>query len=138
MLEDDGRYIPNGCVPYAISQASGISIHDVLDVCARHGWGSDGMHTEHALAAAAELGLRLIPGPVGLLGPKPTLRRLLGALPTATSYIAETRDHWLAIVNGVNRDPADKSRRTEVIRYWEVQRGGRRDHSPCCVAGDAS
>lgn len=37
MLEDDGRCIPNGCVPYAISQACALPIAEVMEVCRRHG-----------------------------------------------------------------------------------------------------
>ncbi len=126
MLEDDGRCIPNGCVPYAISQVCALPIAEVLEVCRRYGWAEDeGIGNAHAIAAVSELGWRMVPGALAQTSGKVTLRRLLGSLSTRKNYIVATKGHWLAVVGGENRDQAEKSMRTLVDRYWEVQREGR-------------
>lgn len=122
MLEDDGRCIANSCVPYSISQAGALPIADVLSVCAKHGWSeSGGMYDSHGIQAAGELGVRMLPRQVAGIQGRPTLRKLLTTLHPAKNYIVATKEHWLAVVNGENRDPANTSMRTEVFAYWEVQ-----------------
>lgn len=121
MLEDDGRCIASGCVPYSISQAGALPIADVLPVCAKHGWSeSNGMYDSHGILAAGELGLRMLPRQVLGIEGKPTLRKLLATLHPAKNYIVDTKEHWLAVVHGENRDTADTSMRAEVFAYWEV------------------
>lgn len=136
MLDDDGRYIPNGCVPYAISKAGGLALPDVLEVCLRSGWSEiDGMDEQRGIHAAQMLGLKMVPAPFGGVGArmvagKPTLRKLISAFSPVKSYIIATRGHWLAFVNNAICDPAGTSLRTEVLCHWEVQRArskGRRN-----------
>lgn len=125
MLEDDGRCIESGCVPYSISQVGGLPMPQVLKTCQSHGWSEDnGMPEDQGIEVAQRLGLRMIPGHMGMIGNKLTLRRLLDTLSPRKSYIVATRGHWLAVVNGINRDQGGTNMRTEVTGYWEVQRVG--------------
>lgn len=121
MLEDDGRCVHNGCVPYSISQAGEVPINEVLAVCTRHGWSeAGGMYDTHGILAAAELGLSMVPRQmVGIEG-KLTLRKLLERLTPTKNYIVATRNHWLAVVKGESRDQANTSMRAEVAGYWEI------------------
>lgn len=129
MLEDDGRYIVNGCVPYAISQAGGLPIDEVVRVCREYGWREfDGMCEDHGLLAATAIGLQLSPKRIpGTM----TLRQFLNQLDLGKTYIVSTRDHWLAVVKGENRDVAKTSMRVHVLHYWEVSDPKRSSSMPC-------
>lgn len=120
MLEDDGRYIAGGCVPYALSQAGGLPIAQVLERCRARGWSENGMPVPDAIVAARELGITLTRSAAWRGAGKRTLRRVLDALRTDQTYVLATKDHWLAVVRGENRDPADTSLRAEVEGCWEV------------------
>lgn len=78
------------------------------------------MDGARAIDALYELGWRMDQGtyPSGKL----TLRRLLDSISPRKSYIVATRDHWLAVVDGENRDPAGTGMRSLVSAYWEVER----------------
>lgn len=122
MLDDDGRCIQSGCVPYSISQAGGLPMPQVLEVCRDRGWcEGEGIPEDKGIDAARVLGLRVTAGHVQMVAGKLTLRRLLDTLSPTKNYIVATRGHWLAVVKGENRDQADTSLRTEVTGYWEVQ-----------------
>lgn len=122
MQEDDGRHIESGCVPYSISQAGELPMEDVLRVCAKHGWRENhGMFDSDGLAAANELGLQLVPIQSRMIAGKRTLRRELASLPPSKNYIVSTNNHWLAVVRGKSRDPAETNLRTEVQFCWEVK-----------------
>jgi hypothetical protein len=121
MIDDDGRTVAGGCVPYSISQASGLPMSRVLEVCRDRGWGEgDGMPEDEGIQAARTVGLRMVPGRVPMIAGKQTLRRILDALSPMKNYIVATRGHWLAVVKGENRDQANTNLRTEVTGYWEV------------------
>jgi len=121
MLEDDGRYIEAGCVPYTISQAGGLLMERVVEVCREHGWregaGMSGNTT--GLAAARALGLAVKRVPLDFDG-RPTLRRVMTVLSQDKSYIVAIKEHWLPVVRGENRDSAESSLRSEVECCWEV------------------
>ncbi|WP_341744756.1 hypothetical protein [Azonexus hydrophilus] len=121
MLEDDGRCVASGCVPYSISQAGEVPMADVLVVCSKHGWSeNNGMYDTHGVLAAGELGIRMLPRKTDITEGKLTLRKLLDMLSPTKNYIIATRKHWLAVVKGENRDQADTGMRAEVSAYWEV------------------
>lgn len=121
MLADDGRCIASGCVPYSISQAGGLPMTEVLAVCTKHGWSeANGMYDAHGILAAKELGLHMQLRQPETVDGRLTLRKLLGMLSPAKSYIVSTRNHWLAVVKGESRDQANTSMRAEVAGYWEV------------------
>lgn len=126
MIPDDGRYVESGCVPYSLSQVSGVPMSRVLEICRPLGFREGyGMDTSKGLQAARELGLMVTKGhlpPAHLAAGKLTLRRLIDTLSPTKSYLVEVNGHWLAIVNGQNRDQADTSKRSEVRAFWEVSR----------------
>jgi hypothetical protein len=122
MLEDDGREIDGGCVPYAISQAGEVSIARALEACRKYGWTETaGMRTENGLAAARECGLDLARALQSSAAGKYTLRKLFNWLSPENSYIVSIRGHWLAYVRGENRDQAETHLRAEVLDCWEVR-----------------
>lgn len=128
MLEDDGRCTPDGCVPYAISQAGGLPFEAVLRACQDFGWREDGgMESGKALAAATLLGLEMrsvsFPAERGLL----TLKKLIHRLDPLRDYIVATNGHWLAVVKGENRDQADTHMRSKVGACWLVMK--RNEHA---------
>ncbi len=125
MLADDGRATLGGCVPYALSQAGALEFDTVLAACSQRGWcASDGMHVGDALIAAADLGLSTLcldPADVARSSSgKVTLRQMLQQLDPEKAYILGTREHWLAVVRGENRDASGTHLRAEVIACWEV------------------
>lgn len=123
MLEDDGRCIAGGCVPYSLSQTTGLDIDEVLEACRERGWREgEGMDAICGIETASALGFRMVETHALVATGKLTLRKLLDTLSPAKSYIVATRGHWLAVVNGENRDQADTNMRAKVIGCWEVQR----------------
>lgn len=122
MLEDDGREIDGGCVPYAISQAGCLGIDHVLQVCRQHGWREGvGMFEDAGVAAAAECGVEMVVQPLPDAKGALTLAKLLPHLSSAKRYIVATKDHWLAVVAGENRDPAGTHGRSGVLAVWEIR-----------------
>jgi hypothetical protein len=122
ILDDDGRDLHNGCVPYSLSQATGLPMPEVVEVCRKHGWRDNtGMYSSDAIVAARDLGFHLNPINVPIQTGQPTLRRTLDQLPKDKKYIVCTDSHWLAIINGQNRDQSDTSMRRKVLACWEVQ-----------------
>lgn len=120
LVEDDGRMTRNGCVPYSISQASGLPMESVLGVCKAHGFSEeDGLLEDSGIEAARALGLSVVPGRIEIVG-RLTLRRVLNMLSPAKNYIVSTRGHWLAVVQGNNCDQSDTSMRSEVVGFWEI------------------
>ncbi len=122
MLEDDGRYVEAGCVPYSISKVGGFPMEKVLEVCRERGWSEQhGMDDHEGISVARSFGLnveffrhlRHVEGRV-------TLRRVLDILPAGKNYIIATKRHWLPVVRGENCDPANTSLRSEVLNCWEV------------------
>jgi hypothetical protein len=123
MVDDDGRYIDSGCVPYAISQAANIQFDDVVSVCRDLGWSEGvGMAEDLGVLAAQRFGLKMIPSHQIMVAGKPTLRKVLDTLSPARTYIVSTRNHWLAVVRGESRDQGETHMRTEVSGFWEVMR----------------
>lgn len=125
MIEDDGRYIENGCVPYSLSQAGGLPIDEVIAACSRHGWSqTDGMLDACGIVAAKELGLRLVlSDPFHRASARErtmTLARTLAILPSDRNHIVATKGHWLPVVQGQNRDPAQTHMRAQAQSVWEV------------------
>lgn len=121
MLEDDGRYIEAGCVPYTISQVGGFTMEKALEVCRERGWTEQhGMHDYDGLAAARALGLTVTMFPLRGIDGKPTLRRVMDILSPTKNYIIGIKGHWLAVVRGENRDQGGNSLRVEVLNCWEV------------------
>ncbi|WP_334043638.1 hypothetical protein [Burkholderia ambifaria] len=122
MLEDDGRCVESGCVPYALSQAGALPIDQVLEVCRECGWiEGNGIESDSGLEAARRLGIELTPCRNERVAGTLTLRRLFDQLSPAKSYIVAVRGHWLAFVRGENRDQSDTHLRSEVIECWEVR-----------------
>lgn len=120
MLDDDGRNVNGGCVPYSLSQVTDIPMSQVLELCRRHGWSEKtGMYAEHGVVVASQLGFQLEPAQQRIAG-KLTLRRILNQLSPSKKYIVGTRNHWLAVVHGENRDQTGTGMRAEVISCWEV------------------
>lgn len=120
MLDDDGRYTASGCVPYAISQVSGLPFDHVLAACRIRGWTEDeGMLAEQGIALMREFGLIVRRGDLGT--GKLTLRRFLDNASPDKRYIVATRDHWLAVVLGRNCDSTDTAMRAVVYEFWEVE-----------------
>ncbi|AQH05751.1 hypothetical protein A9R05_42810 (plasmid) [Burkholderia sp. KK1] len=125
MLDDDGRCIDSGCVPYSISQAGELPIEEVINVCRECGWSEGyGIDTHNGIAAAHQLGLTMSPWRGMRVAGKLTLRKLFEQLDPACHYIIATKGHWLAVVRGENRDQADTHLRSEVLDCWEVRRAG--------------
>lgn len=125
MLDDDGRYIDGGCVPYAISQAGGIPMDHAVAVCRKHGWAEgQGIEGFGGVAAAVACGLVLVEQEVRQIAGTLTLRKLFDRLPSSGSYIVAIRGHWLAFVGGENRDQAGTHLRAEVTSCWEVLSSG--------------
>jgi len=123
MLDDDGRCIDSGCVPYAISQAGGVPFERALNVCRAHGWRADNGIDEHrGIEAAIACGLEMREWKEQRVAGTLTLRRLFDRLSPAGNYVVATRGHWLAVVKGENRDQADTHLRSEVLACWEVRR----------------
>lgn len=121
MLDDDGRCVDSGCVPYAISQVSGIDFDTVLEACRHAGWREGvGLAEDRAIDVAHGLGLRLSHGLMRGAGKALTLRRFMDTADLNATYLVSTGGHWLAVVNGCNRDQADTSMRTLVRAYWSV------------------
>lgn len=124
MLEDDGRYIVGGCVPYALSRAGELPIQEVIRECRTFGWREEsGMHDHHAIDAAAALGLRV--RRVAHACAPPTLRRVVATLDSRKRFVVATTGHWLAVVNGeVIDNCANTHARTHVRALYEVERRG--------------
>lgn len=123
MLDDDGRYTEGGCVPYTISQVGGLPIAGVLEACRERGWSEGfGMHDQAGLSVARAFGLEVMAVPLDGVRGRLTLRRVLDRLSAEKNYIIATNCHWLPIVRGENRDPAETSMRSEVLNCWEVGR----------------
>lgn len=124
MLEDDGRYVEAGCVPYAISKVCEVPFDEALMRCKEKGWSSrGGMHSGQGLAVVRELGLIPLPwDEFHTIDGKPTIKRVLQALERGKNYIVAIKGHWLPIVQGHNLDPAESSLRAEVEHCWEVVR----------------
>lgn len=121
MLEDDGRCVPDGCVPYSLSQAGGLPFEMAIRTCQNFGWREgEGMEREKALAAATIMGLEMhpvsFPAERGLL----TLKKLIHSLDPLRNYIVATNAHWLAVVKGENRDQAETHMRSKVLACWLV------------------
>lgn len=122
MLEDDGRYVASGCVPYSISQAGGIQMDRAVEVCRSFGWNEgDGIDEVEGIAAARACGLEMVSVQPQRIAGSQTLRKVLDRLPRIGIYIVATREHWLAFANGENLDPAETHLRTEVTGCWEVR-----------------
>ncbi|KND62290.1 hypothetical protein BVER_01744 [Candidatus Burkholderia verschuerenii] len=124
MLDDDGRDVQGGCVPFSISKACGVEFSTVLHVCQRHGWSHGGMAQSKAINAARELGfeleLRSLKG-IGS-GKAPTLKRLISELPTDRTYIVGVNGHWLALVRGEIMDnDANTGYGRKVVELYEVK-----------------
>lgn len=121
MLDDDGRYTEGGCVPYAISQVGGLPIAAVLEACRERGWSEGfGMRDRDGLSVARAFGLEVMTVPLAGVRGRLTLRRVLDRLSAQKNYIIATNGHWLPIVGGENRDPAETSMRSEVLNCWEI------------------
>ncbi len=119
MLDDDGRYTPAGCVPYTLSQVSGLPFGHVLAACRARGWTEkDGLSDQHGIAVARDFGLVVRPGAMGV--GNLTLRGFLDSASPLKRYIVGTKWHWLAVVRGSNRDSADTNMRAKVYEVWEV------------------
>lgn len=122
MLEDDGRCTPAGCVPYSISQVCAKPFAEVLDACRARGWrDTEGLAEDQGIEVARMFGHQMVPVQSRMIAGKLTLKKVLAVLSPAKRYIVATNRHWLAVVNGENRDQSDTSLRTEVVGYWEVQ-----------------
>lgn len=122
MLEDDGRCVESGCVPYAISQAGGIPFEQAIGACRDLGWSAERGIDEHlGIAAATKCGLNLIEWEPDTDAETLTLGRLFKSLPVSGKFIVSTRNHWLAYVCGENRDQADTHPRSVVTGCWEVR-----------------
>lgn len=120
MLPDDGRYTPSGCVPYTLSQVSGLPFDQVLAACRARGWDEqNGMLALHAIALARDFGLSVHRGYMD--ASNLTLRRFLDRASPRKRYIVATKGHWLAVVHGSNRDMADTGMRAKVYEFWEVE-----------------
>lgn len=121
MLEDDGRYTPGGCVPYTISQVGDLPIEEVLEACRARGWSEHGLDDVEGLSVARSFSLTVKSfRPLRHMAGKLTLRRVLDALSSTSNYIIATNGHWLPVVRGENRDPAETNMRSEVLNCWEV------------------
>lgn len=123
MLEDDGRYIDSVCVPYSISQVSGLHIDAVLPVCRKHGWSERrGMDSDAGIVAARLLGIELRPYPLPRSNGRLTLSKVFNWLPRIGAFVIEVNAHWLSLVNGENRDQAGTHGGATVHRIWRAER----------------
>lgn len=122
MLEDDGRCVAGGCVPYSISKACGVPFADALNACRARGWREDkGLTQDHGFDVIGMFDHEVIPVYDAMITGKFTLKKALAGLSQQKKYIVSTRRHWLAVVHGDNLDQADTRFQTEVVGCWEVR-----------------
>lgn len=87
MVDDDGRYIHSGCVPYAISQAGGVPMDRAVEVCRAHGWvEGNGIDEDLGVAAAIACGLEMVERTAQQVAGALTLRKLFDRLSPSSSY----------------------------------------------------
>lgn len=113
-------YFESNCVPIAISEATGLPYANVHKACERHGWTEDdGMDISQQAAALEELRIAVKwlsdPRLVGV-----TLRQFAEQCDQNASYLVDTHDHTLAVVNGRIRDPSRISKKTRVAIHGKV------------------
>jgi hypothetical protein len=122
MLENDGRDTEGGCVPYAISKATGLPIKEVQNICRSHGWNAGGMHEADAIRALKEMGFDAVPGSMSIFpnGGRKSLAKFRANAHPSHTYIVSIDEHWLTIVQGQNMDNRDSGGNSIVIRYWRI------------------
>lgn len=126
MLDDDGRYVPGGCVPYTISKVTGLDFHHVvLPACKTNGWTDGGMDASVAIDLVRQLGYNVTQGTSRIARGSMTLGRFLATASRDRSYIVEVAEHWLAVVGGENLDQSDTHLRKIVHEYWMVDPSGK-------------
>ncbi|MBB4866889.1 hypothetical protein HNP46_005796 [Pseudomonas nitritireducens] len=122
MVDDDGSFTRNGCVPYTVSKVTGIPFTTILPLCIERGWDESGMDYWKAIELMKKLGFNAYPRPLTMIqeSGKKTLNRLLNALRPDRTYIVATHGHWLPVVKGQNLDNNETHLGTLVQMCWEV------------------